>query len=241
MGEKVGSLRFDIALRVKFDIKGKNVIEGILENISASGEGIMALSPKNFQAGDVITMEIPVPVQIQEVQCTGQVISCQKHNGDYEIDVWIRDIDEGTKKAIQAFCKYLMPSTRLNTVDYLIQQGEKALIEASKAKSVEGSISSELEAYMNELLSLKYHDALRSFEDVLKIDPENDIAIEGFCYSLAEAVSHYQQAGLDGLAETIKVKAMQYWSPKVTKIAKKSPRITRILLEVIRDILDTTI
>jgi len=125
----------------------------------------------------------------------------------------------------------------IDIVTYLIQQGEKALAEAKEASAKE-SESEEMEALINELLALKYHDALRSFEDALKLDKDNEAAIEGFCYSLANAVLHYEQAGLTGLSETIKVKAMQYPTKKTREIANRSSRLSIYLLEAIQDVIN---
>ncbi len=127
-----------------------------------------------------------------------------------------------------------MPRAKQDIVDYLIKQGEEALREASEV-DISRSMGERLEALMHELLSLKYHDALRSFEDALKIDPENEAVLEGFCYSLANAVSHYEQAGLGGLAETIKLKALPYCTDKALEMAERSPRMGKYLLGVIRD------
>jgi len=125
--------------------------------------------------------------------------------------------------------------SELETVNYLIHQGENALKEASKAK-ITDTMNEVLEAHMYDLLALKYHDALRSFEHALNIDGENEQALEGFCYALAEAVAHYERAGMSHLAEIIKVKAMPYYTDRMLDIASHSPRISRYLLEIIHTI-----
>lgn len=121
------------------------------------------------------------------------------------------------------------------TTNYLVQQGEEALSEASKANITE-SMNEVLEAHMYELLALKYHDALRNFEEALKIEPNNTTALEGFCYSLAQTLSHYERAGLSHLAEIIKVKAMPYYTDDIEDIVKKSPRLNKYLLEILNEI-----
>ena len=123
---------------------------------------------------------------------------------------------------------------RPDTLEYLIKQGEEALNEASEA-AIESPTEARLEALMHELLSLNYHDALRSFESALYIDPENEKALEGFCYSLAKAISHHEHSGLTGIAETIKLKALPYCTDRALEIAESSPRIGRSFLEIIRD------
>jgi hypothetical protein len=158
---------------------------------------------------------------------------CRECNSGYEIGIHIRSIGEQFRESLRMFSRCLMPYAGSDTVNYLIQQGEKALEEASEV-TIGESMSAELEAFLHELLSLKYHDALRSFEDALEIDEENEAALEGFCYSLAKAVSHYEYAGLSGLAETIKVKALSYCSDRTLEIAERSPRMSKYLLEIIR-------
>ncbi len=107
-----------------------------------------------------------------------------------------------------------------STLDYLIQQGENTLSEASKATITE-TMNEVFEVHMYELLAMKYHDALRNFEEALKIDRENEVALEGFCYALAETVCHYERAGLSHLAEIVKVKAMAYYNEKLLDVAKR--------------------
>ena len=126
-----------------------------------------------------------------------------------------------------------MPRANSDAAEYLIQRGEESLAEAAKA-TIEESMGERMEALMHELLSLKYHDALRSFEDALKIEPENEAALEGFCYALAKSISHYEQAGLDNLADIVKVKALPYCSYKALKVAEESSRISGYFLEIIR-------
>lgn len=232
MNEKRSSPRFSVALCVRLDLKEKGVLKGTLADLSASGEGMMVQSDKSVQEGEPVTMELSVPVQMRNIRCGGEVVRCQRSNGVYEIGIRIRDIDERSREDIRIFCDSLMPSTESDTVNYLIQEGERALTEASKA-AVGKSTGERLEAFLHELLSLKYHDALRSFENALTIDPENETAMEGFCYSLAKAISHYERAGLDGLADIIKVKALPYFTDKTLKVAQRSPRMDRFLLEII--------
>ncbi|MEM4244321.1 MAG: hypothetical protein QXP44_05970 [Candidatus Bathyarchaeia archaeon] len=127
-----------------------------------------------------------------------------------------------------------MQSTN-STLDYLIQQGENALSEASKA-TVTDTMNEVFEVHMYELLAMKYHDALRNFEEALKIDSENESALEGFCYALAETISHYERAGLSHLAEIVKVKAMPYYNEKLLDVVKKSKRIGKYLFEILHGI-----
>ena len=75
---------------------------------------------------------------------------------------------------------------------------------------------------------------MRSFEGALEIDQGNEAALEGFCYSLAEAVSHYKRAGLSRLAETVKMKALPYCTDKALEIAERSPGIGRYFMEIVR-------
>lgn len=123
----------------------------------------------------------------------------------------------------------------INTLDYLIQQGEKALNEASNV-TITDTMNEVFEVHIYELLAMKYHDALRNFEEALKIDKENEVALEGFCYALAETVSHYERAGLNHLSEIIKVKAMPYYSEKLLDVVRKSKRIGKYLREIIHEI-----
>jgi hypothetical protein len=127
-----------------------------------------------------------------------------------------------------------MPGANPDTVEYLIKRGEEALTEASEA-AIERPVGARLEALMHELLSLKYHDALRSFEDALEIEPENEKAQEGFCYSLAKAISHYEHAGLGSVADIVKVKALPYCTDKALEVAERSPRISPFFLGIIHD------
>ena len=64
-----------------------------------------------------------------------------------------------------------MERTKSDTLQYLVQQGEKTLSEASKV-TIKEPTSENLIVLMHELLALKYHDALRSFEQALEIDRE---------------------------------------------------------------------
>ena len=232
MEERLSSPRFDIVLCVKLNIKEGGTLRGTLGNLSSSGEDIMVRCDKDVQEGKPVIVEIPVPAEIRNIQCEGKVISCNQTNGVYEIDVHIHSIDEQVKKGLQAFCNFLTPVAGSDIVKYLIQEAEKALGEASEVV-VGKAMNKRLGALIHELLALRYHDALRSFEDALKLEPENEVAVEGFCYSLAKAISHYERAGLSGLADTIKTKAMLYYTDKTLDIAKGSPRISKYLLEVI--------
>jgi hypothetical protein len=236
MEERRSSPRFDIVLSVKLDLGKGGILEGTWCNLNASGKGIMVRANEEAQKGDAVTLEMPVPVQMQTVQCKGQVVKCQKSDDAYEISIRIDEIDEQRRDDLRTFCSFLTPCSELDTADYLIQQGEKALAEASEV-IVGKSMGERLEALMHELLSLRYHDALRNFEDALTIDNENEAAVEGFCYSLAKAISHYERAGLDGLADIIKVKALQYCDDKTWKIAEKSTRMDNYLLSIIRDVI----
>lgn len=236
MEGKRRSPRVDIAIGAKLDFRGKGTYEGVVGNLSTSGEGIMVRSSKEALVGETVTLEMPVPIKMETVRCRGEVIDCQESGGNYEIDILIRDIDEPSREALSVFCNLLKPRARLNTIDYLVSQGEKAINEAAEV-NIRESMGTRLGAYMHELLSLKYHDALRSFEDALNIDAENEAALEGFCYSLAKAVSHYERAGLSRLAETIKVKALPYCTHKALEIAERSPRMGRYLLGIIRDMI----
>ncbi len=229
------SPRFEIALRVKLDFGDSEALEGKLGSLCASGEGVMVESSKGARVGDAVALEIPVPSQMRMVQCEGEVTNCEKSDDAYEIDVRIRNIDEQSREELRKFCNFLAPLATPETIYYLIQEGEKALSEASEV-TISESAGARLEALMHELLSLRYHDALRSFEDALKIDRENEDAVTGFCYSLAKAVSHYERAGLNGLADIIKVKALQYYTDKTLEIAEKSPRMDAYQLGIIRDI-----
>ncbi len=229
------SPRFEITLRVKLDFGDGETLEGKLGNLCASGEDVMVESSKGARVGDAVALEIPVPSQMRMVQCEGQVTNCVKSDDTYEIDVRIRNIDEQSREELRKFCNFLAPLAKSETIYYLIQEGEKALSEASEV-TISESAGARLEALMHELLSLRYHDALRSFEDALKIDGENEEAVVGFCYSLAKAVSHYERAGLNGLADIIKVKALQYYTDKTLEIAGKSPRMDAYLLGIVRDI-----
>ena len=128
-----------------------------------------------------------------------------------------------------------MERTKSDTLQYLIKQGEKTVSEASKG-TIKEPTSEDLIVLMHELLALKYHDALRSFEQALEIDRENEAAIEGFCYALAEAISHYEHAGLSRLADTIRVKAVLYQTDRLPEIAKRSKRMGSYLLGIVREI-----
>ena len=236
MEDKRSSPQLDIALSVKLDLGERGVFEGTWDNLSASGEDIVVRTSEGAKVGDPVILEIPVPVQIRTIQCRGQIIRCQKRNDVYEIGVRIQDIDEQSRDDLRMFCGFLTPRSESDTINYLIQQGEKSLSEASEV-TVEEEMGQRLEALMHELLSLKYHDALRAFEDALKIDGESEAAVEGFCYSLAKAVSHYERANLGGLAEIIKVKALQYFTDDTQNIAEKSTRMDESLLGIIRDML----
>jgi len=236
MEEKRSSPQFDIVLSVKLDLGKSGVLEGTWNNLSASGEDIMVRANESAQVGDTVILEIPVPIQIRTIQCEGKIVQCQQRNDVYEIGIRIHDIDEQSRDDLRMFCSFLTPRGESDTVDYLIQQGEKLLGEASEV-TVGESMGQRLEALMHELLSLKYHDALRNFEDALKIDRENEAAVEGFCYSLAKSVSHYERANLSGLAEIIKVKALQYFTDETQNIAERSTRIDESLLSIIRDML----
>jgi len=229
------SPRFEITLRVKLDFGDGETLEGKLGSLCASGEDVMVESGKSARVGDAVILEMPVPLQMRMVQCEGQVTNCEKSDDTYEIDVRIRNIDEQSREDLRRFCNFLAPLATSETIYYLIQEGEKALSEASEV-TISESAGARLEALMHELLSLRYHDALRSFEDALKIDRENEDAVAGFCYSLAKAVSHYEQAGLNGLADIIKVKALQYYTDRTLEIAGKSPRMDSFLLGIVRDI-----
>jgi len=230
-----GSPRFEIAIRVKLDFGDGETLEGKLGNLCASGEDVMVESSKSARVGDAVALEMPVPSQMRIVQCEGEVANCEKSDDTYEIDVRIRNIDEQSREELRRFCNFLTPLATSETIYYLIQEGEKALSEASEV-TISESAGARLEALMHELLSLRYHDALRSFEDALKIDRENEEAVAGFCYSLAKAVCHYERAGLNGLADIIKVKALQYYTDRTLEIAEKSPRMDAYLLEIIRGI-----
>ena len=236
MEGKRRSPRVDIAIGAKLDFREKGTFEGVVGNLSMSGEGIMVRSSKEALVGETVTLEMPVPIKMETVRCRGEVIDCQESGGNYEIDILIRDIDEPSREALSVFCNLLKPRARLNTIDYLVSQGEKAISEAAEV-NIRESIGTRLGAYMHELLSLKYHDALRSFEDALNIDAENEAALEGFCYSLAKAVFHYERAGLSRLAETIKVKALPYCTDKALEIAERSPRMGKYLLGIVRDMM----
>ena len=236
MEDRGSSPRFEIALKVKLDPGEETKIEGTLGNLSASGAEVMVKASKSPQVGDTVIMEIPVPVEMHTIQCEGEVLECRRSDGIYEIDIHVRSIDERSREDLRRFCNFLIPLATSDTINYLIQEGERALNEASEV-TIGESIGERLQALMHELLSLKYHDALRSFEDALKIDRENEEAVAGFCYSLAKAVSHYERAGLDGLADIIKVKAMQYYTERTLEIAEKSSRMDDCLLGVIRDII----
>jgi hypothetical protein len=229
------SPRFEIALRVKLDFGDGETFEGKLGSLYASGEDVMVESSKSARVGDAVILEMPVPSQMRMVQCEGQVTNCEKSDDTYEIDFRIRNIDQQSKEELRKFCNFLAPLATSETIYYLIQEGEKALSEASEV-TISESAGARLEALMHELLSLRYHDALRSFEDALKIDRENEEAVTGFCYSLAKAVSHYEQAGLNGLADIIKVKALQYYTDRTLEIAGESPRMDAYLLGIVRDI-----
>ena len=236
MEGKRRSPRVDIAIGARLDFREKGTYEGVVENLSTSGEGIMVRSSREALVGETVTLEMPVPIKMETVRCRGEVIDCQESGGNYEIDILIRDIDEPSREALSVFCNLLKPRAKLSTIDYLVSQGEKAISEAAEV-NIRESMGTRLGAYMHELLSLKYHDALRSFEDALNIDAENEAALEGFCYSLAKAVSHYERAGLSRLAETIKVKALPYCTHKALEIAERSPRMGRYLLGIIRDMI----
>ena len=127
MQEKRRSPRFDIVLGVKIDLKDRGTLTGTLGNLSASGEGIMIKTSESIQLGDTIALEIPVPVQMQTVQCEGEVMHCQQGDGVYEIGICIRNIDAKSRENLRTFCNFLMPSIGSDTLNYLIQQGEKAL------------------------------------------------------------------------------------------------------------------
>ena len=236
MEERRTSPRFDIALNVKLDLGKIGILEGTWGNLNASGKGIMVQADKEAQVGDAVILEIPVPVQMRTIKCEGRVTQCQKCDAVYEISIRIDDIDEQSRDDLRTFCSFLTPHSESDTIDYLIHQGEEALSEASEV-TIGESMGARLEALMHELLSLKYHDALRSFEDALAIDGGNEVAVEGFCYSLAKAISHYERAGLDGLADIIKVKALQYFTDNTQEIAEKSDRIDSYLLSIIHDVL----
>lgn len=128
-----------------------------------------------------------------------------------------------------------MNMTRDDILQYLVKLGEKALDEASRA-NITSTMNEVLEEHMYELLALKYHDALRSFESALDIDPTNESALEGFCYSLAQAISHYERSGMSHVADIIKVKAMQYRTENILDIASRSKRIGRYLFEILKEV-----
>jgi len=234
MEERQSSAKFDIALKIKLDLGSGEGLKGTWKGVSASGSDIIVRSVDNTQVGKAVTIEMPVPVQMQVIRCKGEVSECHYINDAYEIAVHITEIDEQPKESLLSFCDFLTPSGS-ETLDYLIREGEKALTEAAEV-TIKESMGTRLEALMHELLSVKYHDALRSFEDALKIDGENETAVEGFCYSLAKAVYHYEHAGLDGIADIIRVKAMPYSTDDTIGIAERSPRMDEYSLKTIRSI-----
>ncbi|MBD3181439.1 hypothetical protein GF312_04050 [Candidatus Poribacteria bacterium] len=233
--EKHKSPYFEGFLRVKVAFKGKQFADGSLSGLSASGDYIAIRSNKCKEAGEHVTISLPVPAHVETIVCEGIVEECKKTDNIYEMEISISDIDDSSKEHLRRFCNFLIPHSGSEIIDYLIQQGEESLKEAGEVTIGDG-VGERLESLMHELLSLKYHDALRSFEDALKMDMNNEAAIEGFCYSLAKAVSHYHQAGLDGLADTIKIKAMHYYNEKTLEVANNSPRINQVLMLIIRGI-----
>lgn len=236
MEKKQRSPRFDIALNVRLDLREEGILEGTLGNLNASGEGIMVRSSKGVRAGDTAILEIPMPVRMRTIRCKGEIVHCYQRDGAYEIGIRICDIDTRSEEDLKVFCNFLMPHTGSDTVNHLIQQGEKALDEASAVIARE-SMDGKLEAVIHELLSLKYHDALRSFEDALKVDRENEVAMEAFCHSLVRAIFHYEQAGLDRSAKNVKTEVVQYFTDSTLEIAESSPRIGESFLGIMREVL----
>ena len=81
MEGKRRSPRVDIAIGARLDFREKGTYEGIVENLSTSGEGIMVRSSREALVGETVTLEMPVPIKMETVRCRGEVIDCQESGG----------------------------------------------------------------------------------------------------------------------------------------------------------------
>ncbi len=81
-------------------------------------------------------------------------------------------------------------------VEQIIANGEKYIQEAQALEPLEDSC---LDEKIEEVKD-KYILALRQFETVLDIEPDNEVAVEGFAYALCKLDMYYRKGNLAGLA-----------------------------------------